>query len=334
MSRMETMSANLSPHNRPVLDEQAVEDLVRGLDNLRCNLQVQIETFALGECAVPALVRFLHQPPSQFSDGRVLAAEALGRIGGESAIQGLLSALSPTKLRDLGPVLRLAEEAVQDAVARQLGRIGDRRAVPTLIESLRTSHLIGAAEALVQFHEVSAIPWLIEGLEDAFKRERFALAIQKMGTGAIPFLIETLDRRCLYDGQELLPSLERRAKALELLARLGAKEATVAVRTALEDPSDVVRTEAALAYVVVADSKDDLLEAVPALLAGLTHPDFLQRNRCADALVGIGPPCLPLLRQALADGGVMVGSEAVPLTINARQDLLRILEGVKESVGC
>ncbi len=328
------MSANLSPHNRPPLDEQAIEDLVRGLDNLRWNLRVQIEIFALGECAVPALVRFLHQLPSQFPDGRVLAAEALGRIGGEVALQGLLSALNSTKLSDLGPVVRLAEEAVQDAVARELGRIGDRRAVPTLIESLRASRLIGAAEALVQFHEVSAIPSLIEGLEDAFKRDRFALVIQEMGTDAIPFLIETLGRRHLYDGQELLPSLERRAKALELLARLGAREAIGAVRTALEDPSDVVRTEAALAYVVVADSKDDLLEAVPALLAGLTHQDFVRRDRCAEALVGIGPQCLPVLRQAMTYGGVMVGGEAVPLTINARQDLLRICERVKEPAAC
>jgi hypothetical protein len=43
----------------------------------------------------------------------VLVAEALGRIGGESALQGLLRALSPTKLSDLGPVVRLAEEEVQ-----------------------------------------------------------------------------------------------------------------------------------------------------------------------------------------------------------------------------
>ncbi len=334
MARMKTMSANLSQHNRPPLDEQTIENLVRGLDNLRWNLQVQIEIFALGECAVPALVRFLHEPASQFPDGRVLAAEALGRIGGESAFQGLLRALSPTKLHDLGPVVRLAEEAVQDSVARQLGRMGDRRAVPTLIDSLRASRLIGAAEALVQLHDVRAIPWLIDGLEDAFKRDRFALAVQEIGTDAIPCLVETLTQRRLYDGQELLPSLERRAKALELLARLGAREARAAVWTALEDPSDVVRTEAALAYVVLGESKDDVLETVPTLLTGLTHPDFVHRDRCAEALIHIGPRCLPLLRQAMAQGGVMVRGDAVPLTTNARQDLLWIVERVKESIAC
>ena len=324
---------NPARQDRPALSDQKIGELVRGLDNLRWNLQVQVDIFTLGERAVPALVRFLHQPPNQFSDGRVLAAEALGRISGESALQGLLNALSSMKLHGLGPVVRLAEEEVQDAVARQLGRIGDRRAVPRLIESLRASRLTGAAEALVQFHEVSAIPWLIEGLDDAFKRDRFALAIQEMGTGAIPFLIETLARRRFYNRQELLPSLERRAKTLQLLARLGAREAVTAVRLALRDPFDIVLTEAALTFAVL-EPGDEVLEAVPALLAGLTHPDFLQRDRCTEALVGIGPRCLPLLEQAMAQDGVMVGIEAVPLTIHARTEVLTILERLKGLVAC
>ena len=58
----------------------------------------------------------------------------------------------------------------------------------------------------------------------------------------------------------------------------------------------------------------------------LTHPDFLQRDRCAEALVRVGPRCLPLLGQAMAQGGVMVGGEPVSLTINARQDMLEILD--------
>lgn len=316
------------------MSDHEIEDLVGGLDNLRWNLHVQIEIFALGECAVPALVRFLHQPPSQFPDGRVLAAEALGRIGGEAALQGLLSALNPTKLNDLGPVVRLAEEAVQDAVARQLGRMmEDRRSVPTLIESLRASRLIGAAEALVQFHEVSAIPWLIEGLEDAFKRDRFALALQESGSCAIPFLIETLTRRRTAGGEELLPSIERRAKALELLARLGAKEAVPAIRTALGDPSNIVHRGAALAFAAL-EPEDNKLETVPALLAGLTHPDFLQRDRYADALRRIGLRAIPLIQQALRHGNVTVAQEIIPLTANAREAALALLEQLRDRYPC
>jgi HEAT repeat protein len=328
------MTANPFHHGRPPLRERAIEELVLGLDNLRWNLQVQTEILTLGQDALPALVGFLQRPPSQFPEGRVLAAEALGRIGGEAAFQCLLGALRSASLRDLEPVTRLAEEAVQNAIARELGRIGDLRAVPTLIDALRTRRLIGAADALVHFHEASAIPLLIDGLEDAFKRDHFASSVQAFGPRAIPFLADTLVRRRAYAGQELRPSLERRATAVQLLARLDAGEATEAIRTALSDCSDLVRTEAALALVVVKLSKNDLLEAVPALLVGLTHSDFIQRDRCAEALMQIGPCCLPLLHQAIAQGGVIVDGEAIPLTVNARRDLLRVLECTKEPVAC
>jgi hypothetical protein len=74
------------------------------------------------------------------------------------------------------------------------------------------------------------------------------------------------------------------------------------------------------------------LEAVPVLLAGLTHPDFMWRGRCAEAIIRIGLPCLPLLRQTVVQGGVMVSGEAVPLTLNGWQDLLRIIERLEDSV--
>jgi HEAT repeat protein len=327
------MMMNLSPHSRPRLNDRAIEDLVRGLDNLRWNLHVQMEIFALGECAVPALVRFLHQPPSQFPDGRVLAAEVLGRIKSEAAFQGLLKALDPRRLEGLTSALRLSEEDVQDAAARQLARIANRRAVPALLDALRVHHLIGAAEALVQFREPDALPWLMQGLEDAFKRDRLSHLILEMGWAAIPHLIVTLERRRMYHEEELLPSVERRAEALRLLGLLDATEAANPIHAALRDPYDKVRTEAALALVTVEDG-ESVLEAAPALLAGLTHPDFLQRDRCAEALVRIGPRCVPLIEQALLYGSVTVVAETVPLTVNARTTALAVLEHLKGPVTC
>ncbi len=314
-------------------DDQDIEVLVRGLDNLLWNLQVQVDILRLGERAVQALVRFLLGPPSQFPDGRVLAAEALGRLKGETAFQGLLKAVDPQRFEGLEPILRLSEEDVQNAVARQLARIGDRRAISVLLGALRTHHLVGASEALVEFHETGALPWLAEGLEDAFKRDRFSQAILTMGRTAIPSLMATLEQRRMYYDEELLPSIERRAEALRLLGLLYAKEAVNPILTALRDPYDKVRTEAALTLVVVEEG-DQVLDAVPALLAGLTHPDFLQRDRCADALFRIGPKCIPLVKQAITQGGVMVGIEAVPLTMNARTAALTILERLKGPVAC
>lgn len=314
-------------------DGQDVDVLVRGLDNLVSNSHAQMALLTLGERAVPALVRFLLEAPSQFPEGRVSAAQALGHIKGEAAFHGLMKALDPLRFEGLGPVLRLSEETVQNAVARQLTRLGDRRAIPVLLEALRTRHLVGAAEAVVEFHETDALPSLVEGLEDAFKRDRFAQAILGMGRAAIPPLIATLGQRRMHDGQELLPSIERRAEALRLLGGLRAKEAAESIRTALHDPDGKVRTEAALALVAVA-GRGNLLEAVPILLAGLTHPDFLQRERCAEALANIGPLCSSLIEHALVQNGVTVMGETVLLTAPARTAALMILDRMKGLVPC
>jgi HEAT repeat protein len=317
----------------PEQNEKDIASLVQGLDNLCRNLQVQADLLALGERALPALTEYLHGPPSNFFSGRVLAVEALGRIGGEAAFQGLLNVIAIHRLEGLDPVLRLSEEAVQNAAARELGRLGDRRALPRLLEAFRQHRLLGAAEALVRFQEPDALPLLVEGLEDAFKRDRLADAILAMGSLAIPSLLATLERRRRREGEELLPSLERRAEALRLLGMMGAREAVPAVRTALGDDSDVVRTQAALALVSLEPS-DGALEAVPALLAGLTHPDFLQRDRCAEALMRVGPRGLPVIERSLIDGNVLVGREVVPLTVNARTAALAIVERLKGHVSC
>jgi HEAT repeat protein len=333
--RREPKERAVAPRNeerRPSRDQELTH-LVRGLDNLRWNLQVQADILALGERAAPALADFLQEPPSQFPEGRALATEALGHIGGEAAFQGLLRALDPRRLEDLSPLLRLSEEDVQDAVARQLARLGDRRAIPALLEALRLHRLVGAAEALARFREPAALRWLIEGLEDAFKRDRFGRMILDMGSAATPYLVDTLQLRRRRGDNELLPSLERRAAALKLLGLLHAQEATAAIRASLRDPADMVRMEAALALVSVEEG-DDVLEAAPALVAGLAHADFIRRDRCADALVHIGPRCVPLLEWTLVLGSVTVGGEAVPLTVNARTAALAVLERLKEQAAC
>ena len=320
---------------RPQFDDQDIETLVQGLDNLHWNLHVQADILSLGERAVPALVHFLLGPPSQFPEGRVLAVEALGYVKGEAAFQGLVHALDPSRLDELSPILRLSEEDVQNAVACQLARLGERRAIPALLNALHRHRLVGAAQALVQFRETGALPWLVEGLEDAFKRGRFSQAIREMGDAAIPSLTATLEQRRMSYGEELLPSMERRAEALRLLGLLHAKSAVNPIQTALRDPYDKVRTEAALALALAeVEGRDMMLDAVPALLAGLTHPDFLQRDRCADAILRIGPAAIPFVKRALRQGGATVEREAIPFTAHASKAALVVLTQLEARRPC
>jgi HEAT repeat protein len=264
-----------------------IVDLVEGLDNLHGNLNVQARLIGLGRRAVPSLAAFLNGPPSRFPDGRVLAAEALGALRGEEAINGLIATLSANPLSRLSPVLRLSEETVRNAAARELGRIRDRRAIEPLLVALRENHLVGAAEALVAFGEERAIPFLVEGLEDAFKRERLVEAIRSFGQAAVPYLIDGLKARRILDGTELRLSFERRAAILRLLGELEAHEAREDILAALDDEHASVRLEAAIAASRVV--RDDRVErAIPVLAEGLSHRDFLRRERCCDALGEIG----------------------------------------------
>lgn len=264
-----------------------IVDLVEGLDNLHGNLNVQARLIGLGRRAVPALVAFLDGPPSRFPDGRLLAAEALGALRGEEAINGLIAALSANPLSRLSPVLRLSEETVRNAAARELSRIGDRRAIEPLLRALQENHLVGAAEALAAFGEERAIPFLIEGLEDAFKRERLAEVILSFGRAAVSSLIESLQVRHTRAGAELLPSVERRTIILRWLGKLEADAAIGPIVSALDDEHASVRLEAAIAAARVV--RDDRVErAIPILTEGLSHPDFLHRDRCRDALDEIG----------------------------------------------
>jgi HEAT repeat protein len=263
-----------------------IVNLVQGLDNLHENLWVQTKLITLGHRAVPSLRAFLNGPPSQFPDGRVLAAEALGAIRGEEAVDGLIAALSANPVSQLSPVLRLSEEMVRNAAARELGRIGDRGAIEPLLRALREDRLQGAAEALTAFREERAIPLLIEGLEDAFKREAMGAAIRSFKEASIPYLLKGLKIRRFHEGFELLPSIERRSMILRLLGELEATSAIDAILATLIHERPAVRLEAAVAASKLV--KDERVRAaIPILKEGLNHPDFLHRNRCSDALAMI-----------------------------------------------
>lgn len=99
-----------------------LRELVAGLDDPQRSWQVQMALIQWGEEAVEPLVEFLLPPPTLDPHPRCLAAEALGAIGGEKALEGLIKALTINDVAGRGPQIQLAEEAVRNCVAEQLGR--------------------------------------------------------------------------------------------------------------------------------------------------------------------------------------------------------------------
>jgi len=106
----------------------SLEDLAAGLDDLSRNREALALLILQGQQAAPLLAEVLLGPPSSIPDARCLAAEALGAIGGEAAISALIRVLSLHDLRSLDAILRLAEEAVRNRAAEDLGNLGNRRA--------------------------------------------------------------------------------------------------------------------------------------------------------------------------------------------------------------
>ncbi|MBI3945215.1 MAG: HEAT repeat domain-containing protein [Armatimonadetes bacterium] len=152
--------------------------------------------WALGEIgerkALPALLLALEVTPTAPPE----AAEAIGKLGDRSAVPALQAAYGrsqwpPTQEAILGALGRLGGDVayeqcatvlrgehgfpVRQAAARALGQMGDRRAVPLLVEKLRDRESpVGqaAAEALGRLGDPQAVPALQACLSgDALARE-------------------------------------------------------------------------------------------------------------------------------------------------------------------
>jgi HEAT repeat protein len=199
---------------------------------------------AIGEPAIPALLDTLtHQDWLV----RLHAVESLGKTKSEKAVGPLLSALfndgdSAVRedvvraLGDLGHpqaveflLTAMKEPGLRTLSVEALGRIGDRRAVPVLIEVVTganppavTRAVAGcgdrwneevitqaaAVRALGAIGDESALPTLVAALEPTFTRTEAAAALARFGSKVIPLLLPLLtgprDENIRYHVKETL----------------------------------------------------------------------------------------------------------------------------------
>lgn len=258
-----------------ISSEKELEQLVNRLNNPGSAMGAYHEIIKRGKTTLHPLVEFLLSPPSIFSEPRCLAAEALGIIGGEEAILGLIEVLDLRNLDSLDPQVRLAEETVRDEAARQLAILRDERATQPLLKCLKDNHLRGAAEALGIFGEKRAIPEIIEMLEDDYARETACNALLKFDKDAVPPLTEALSRRNHSPVRnETRLSKTRRTEATRLLGRIGDPRAIQPLLERLEDEQQEIRTSAALSLTEIGLNGDSIKKAIPELIAGLNGGDW------------------------------------------------------------
>ncbi len=252
------------------------------------------------------LLRALHHHDSTI---RRRAAEALGTLGDQRAVEPLIAALADRS----GPVTVEA--------ARALGRLGDRRATEPLLAALRKpepqthggwngDRRVASAEALGSIGDPRSVDALVACLdEDSAVRTRALAALDELdwqpeGPAAeVSYCVARQDhQRCMdLDGaavQPLLGVLGRRAPrdrrfAAEVLAEIGGAQAVDPLIEALgraHEPGLRSTIIDALGEIGDARAVEPLVECLDRTPAA-----------AAEALERVGPPAIELLVTSLGD---------------------------------
>lgn len=229
--------------------------------------------------AVEAIINAMHDPDTV----RVcVMAQALGRIKDPRALGPLTEAAFDYGNRDL----RLC--AIQS-----LGMIGDRGAIPKLIEALEAGNMpIAAADALARIGDDRGIQPIINAAADSELRLWMVMALGELGSSkALPYL----------------QSLAEQNKKIVLVA---AREAEWKI-SRLSNLKDVVHK---LTNTLLTDENSKHRGWSAFKLGELHHPDGAQglllalsdsddgvSGRAAAAMVRIGKPVLPIIRVNLSN---------------------------------
>ena len=269
-------------------------------------------------------------------DRAVIAAGALGEMKAVDAVPQLIKAVDhqlPIKSR---------ANTVRLAAIRALVKIGDKRAVPTLMKILTTSadeqdFLLNqkAALGLAELRDPQSIPALIKGLfmtgrgTQVFQECRLALV--RIGNAAIDPLITLLNEKNpeiaemarKLDFDKVSPGIVP-FKAAYLLGDLRAARAVPAMAARLQVPAKSGEHKAILIGLGFIGTP----EAVKVLLDVLTDKkaEATDRQAAEDGIYLSGDKrAVPILLDTAKNGYVVVGGvKASDLRANAAIDLARI----------
>jgi len=214
-----------------------------------------------------ALVRALHDPAENV---RAQVAEALGRLGVDSAVHDLLD----RALHDNSPQVRTN-------AARALAKLNASEVAPALIRGLQhhdADTRRRAAEALGELGDPLAGPALIAALEDPSPpvRQKAARALWQIADGS---LIEPL-REHLHN-----PDPRIRAAVTGIIGKLRGVQSLDAVAGRLEDPNKYVRASALNALGTIGEEAQAVQRRAARLLS---DSDPYVRARAAEALAKMG----------------------------------------------
>lgn len=302
---------------------------IEWLNTLEIPTAIKVRCWAMSssEAAIPSLLKAFR--PLNSSYIKSSAANALGKIGSESAIPSLLK------------VLDSYSTDVCNSAAHALGKIGSESAVPGLLRALVKAFeehsddvCRSVADALIEIGSESAVPGLLRILNNSDSYS-YLCAIVVMVSEEIssemnvPQLVQTLkpSNLCLYKPTEeetlrsnshdksnipnLLNALEDqsiniRSNAAKILVSLGSEVAISGLLKALEHSSIDVCTSAIW---VLGHLNSEL--AIPGLLKALEHPSVRVCSNAVEFLGHIGSEStIPRLIKALEHRSMSVRHSA------------------------
>ncbi len=116
----------------------------------------------------------------------------------------------------------LLKSQSRNTAARELAKFRTKDVLDVLLSFALPHSRPGIVEALGQFGSMEAIPYFLRALEDDLCRDPAADALRRLGNDALLALVTSALTRLPSAEEERPSSLRRRAKALELIAEIGA----------------------------------------------------------------------------------------------------------------
>lgn len=303
-----------------IADPRAVAPLVEALRSAEPWLAPRLADILArhGELAVEPLLAVLDEPGHQLA--RSWAANVLGELGAQSAF--------PALVRSLGDL----DDEVRAKAATALGRLGDRRAVSYLLESLLgdPAPFVRAriAAALGRFGQPEVIDHLVRALGDQawWVRMRSVEALEQIGSaaeGPLLMALDDADPEIRVRAASALERLgvpaslvgmiqrgERMAEAMETLVKFAMAGARELLAELLVHPAPEVRT--AVVTAVRRGARRDLGPALVRLAR--TDADPAIRSMGFDTLRALRvPEAVPAAVEGMVDPDERVRAAAVAL---------------------
>jgi HEAT repeat protein len=278
-------------------DSSRARELVGKLNSLVEGDEIAARLIGCGPAAIAPVRAFLVRgKPDVVYQPRVRAVEVLGGLGARHVLIEYLG----LRKTIADPAVRLAEEAVENAAARELARWRTPDVLEVLMRFALPQARSGIVEALGQFRHPAAIPYFVRALEDDICRAGAEEALRAFGRSAEIELVAAA-RKALPSPQEESPSsLRRRIAAIGLLIELRpSAECWPLLRPLLDESGAAIATGAARLAAMVGPA-EDRPRAVGRLLSVLPAADWYLRTEIEDCLSSLYDDAQARIEQEIA----------------------------------